>query len=59
MIEECDDEWAKIEVDGSTGYMMRKFLKEDVNLTIDTVTVTLNYNIALALYTALQSVVKE
>lgn len=54
--EEYDDEWAKIKIDGLTGYMMRKFLRK---ITQKTVTVTLEYDTALALYTALQSAVKE
>lgn len=29
--EEYDDDWAKVRVDGITGYMMRKFLKEEDN----------------------------
>lgn len=59
VIAEYDDEWAKIKTDGLAGYMMRKFLQEISNSESNTVTLTLDYNVALALYAALHNVVKE
>ena len=59
VVEEYNDEWAKVNVDGTIGYMMRKFLKEEAHPVMDTVTIALDYNVALALFAALQSVVKE
>lgn len=53
--EEYNDEWSKVKVEGATGYMMRKFLRE----TLNAVTITLDCDVALALYAALQSVVRE
>lgn len=57
--EEYDDEWAKVNTDGLTGYMMRKFLEAADHPATDKVTLTLDYDVALALYWALQSIVKE
>ena len=57
--EECNDEWAKINVQGTVGYMMRKFLQKTNSDNPEQVSIFLDKNVALALYAALQSVVKE
>lgn len=57
VLEEYDDTWAKIKTNGNVGYMMRKFLREIYNDS-EQVTIVLDKNIALALYSALQSVIE-
>ena len=59
VLDEYDDTWAKIKTDRNVGYMMRKFLRKDTHPAMDIVTITLDYDVALALFAALQSVVKE
>lgn len=54
VVEEVDADWAKIIIpDNKTGYMMRKFLKEDEADTGDEVTIHLPGGTAKALYAAL------
>ena len=59
VVEESNDEWAKVKANGVTGYMMRKFLVEKGDDNIEQVTLTLDRDVALALYAALQGVVRE
>ena len=42
--EECDDEWACIEANGTTGYMMRKFLTDENG---EAITITLPKELAM------------
>ena len=58
-MEESNDEWAKVKANGVTGYMMRKFLVEKGDDNIEQVILTLDRDVALALYAALQGVVRE
>ena len=52
VVEEYNSEWAKIAIDGNTGYMMTKFL-EKVD-EADSVTITLPTDVAIALLNELQ-----
>ena len=59
VIEDYNDDWAKVNANGTIGFMMRKFLQEPSDNNDEQVALTLNKNVALALFAALQSVVKE